>query len=196
MKNKKIKTVLISSLIIAALVLSIVRIYHINQQYPNPKVVNHALNESIRGGDTSLTVQNSELIDGNQLKKLVPEYQEEVINDDGSQLSGEQMRFLLVYIKLTNHTDETQMISLAQINATSLIWTNGIIYDLFVFLNPNKGNPIQIELSPNQEMEVVLPYGLYSLQFKSEDWQNIDNQQFTLVLSRYPTKHIVKLNYQ
>ena len=192
MRNTK-KVIVTSVIAMIVLVCSVANFIQINQQYPSVEVIEHAMNDVIKGGNTSLVVKEYRFFDGEELAIVMPDYQELVLDDDGGELDDDEIRVLMVNINLINNTSEHQTMSLAQIYAQSHIWSNGIPLELFEMLNPNKGNPLGVPLAPNEELEVVVPYLMYSVQFTKRDWSHIDNRKFDLSLSLYPIKHVVKL---
>ena len=133
------------------------------------------------------------MIDGKELKQLLPDFEDQVQNSDGSKVSDEQIRELMITMRLINNTGVPQKMLLVQMYAESLIWVNGIDASLYPLLNPEKPNPMEVSLEPYQEIEVTLPYTLYDFQFQSKDWKNIENRTFDITLSFYPEKHIVTL---
>jgi frataxin-like iron-binding protein CyaY len=194
MSKSKMIMVITGLILISALMFASIGIYRINKQYPNAQIVEHNLDEVIKGGNTSISVQSGELIDGAHLKELAPDFTEAIKNEDGSDLKSDQVRVLMVHLKLHNNTDEPQTMTLVQLIAESLIWANGIENEIYQMLNPGKGNLVNMQLNPNQEIEIVLPYMMYHFQFQPRDWEKIDERRFDLVLSQYPVKHIVRLD--
>lgn len=192
MRNKKI-IIPIIVMIILITILSSFRIYNLNKDYPNPVVIEHSLNEKIDGGNISLTVLDSSMVYNSYIKQLFPEYVDYTENSDGTKVTDEQIRVLLIKTKLTNNSDAEQKFSLVQMNAESLIWANGIDGGLYPLLNPDNNNPMGVTIPPNKDIEVILPYTIYDLQFQKKDWEEIDNRHFDLAISYYPVKHIVNL---
>lgn len=193
MKHKKIIYTAAAVILMLTGVLSGVRIYSLNQQFPNPAVIEHAMQEEIDGGSISLTVVDSILADSAYIKKAVPDYTDTTENPDGTQVSDSQIRTLLVTIELNNRSDEEQEMSLVQMYAESLIWANGIDGGLYPLFNEDSADPMGLQLAPHEKKRVVLPYTLYDLQFQQADWKTIDQRNFRLTLSFYPQKHVVNL---
>lgn len=192
--TKKVVYPLVAVFLIIAVVLSAVRIYDLNQQYPDPHIITHSLGEEIQGNVTSIAILKSELLDGDEIKTLDPNYECFTKDEKGNILSPQDERFLLVHMKLINYTDDERSMDIRHIVAESDTWANGIAQDIFIDLNSGKGKPTEIRLAPKQEMEIIVPFYLCSVQFKPDDWQKIDNRQFDLVLTLYPEKNIVPLN--
>jgi hypothetical protein len=189
------KKVLLLCVIAVAVTLSAVRIYDINRQYPDAKIVMHEVGETIPGGGTSVTVNGGELIDVAELARLAPDY-EEILMDPNvvdPPYRDDQIRYLLFRVTVANDTEEAQRMSLVEMCADALIWSNGIELDLYREMNPDFASPARIELAPRQTAEIILPYQLSDVQFKEKDWAKIDEWDFDLSLSTYPTRHLVRV---
>ena len=193
MKYKKIILPIVGIVIALSVILSSIQLYIVNQRFPNANTISHTLNEMINGGNTSLIVMDSQLLDGVQINQLYPEYVDSVLNPDGTQVRPEQIKVLLIHAKLINNTEETQKMTLVQMYAESLIWYNGIDGGLYPLFNPDNPNPIEVTLEPNQEIEVSIPYTMYDFQFQQQDWIDIRSRKFDLCLSFYPDRHIISL---
>lgn len=191
-KNKKFIIPIICVAVMLT-VLSAIRIYQLNTAYPNPYIAEHSANEIIEGGNISISVVKSKLADGSYINSIFPDYIDRTQNDDGTKVTNEQIRVLLIYTKLINSTNEEQRMSIVQMYAESLVWSNGIDAGLYPLLNPNSNNPMEVVIPANKEVDVIMPYSMYNFQFNETDWKNVDNRNFNLTLSSYPVKHIVKL---
>ena len=63
MKYKKLTlSVVISVIIISIVTLATIRIYYLNNRFPNPNIIKHSVNEVINGGDTSICILSSKMI--------------------------------------------------------------------------------------------------------------------------------------
>ena len=194
MKHKNIVISTIGIILIGIITTLVsIRISTLNSIFPNPTLIQHQLNENIILNDISFTALDCQLINGTQLKQMLPDYVDEVENKDGSKVRDEQIKVILVRAKLENTTSITQTIELVQIYAASLVWANGIDGDLYPRLNPEVKNPMLVTLEPSQEIEVVIPYTMYDFQFSQEVWDNMQYTNFDLVLTFYPDKHFIKL---
>lgn len=193
MKHKKRIIFAVAVLLTAAGVLSGMRIYVLNKQFPDPTVIEHAMHEEIDGGSISLAVIDSILADPSYIKKIAPDYMDSTENPDGTKVSDGQIRTLLITVELNNRSDTEQEMSLVQMYAESLIWANGIDGGLYPLFNENSTDPMGVRLKPYEKKRVILPYTMYDLQFQHEDWKQIDQRDFRLTLSFYPEKHVVNL---
>lgn len=181
------------SLLIIVSGLITVRINILNKTFPNPSIHEHYINEKIDGGEISLTALDSNLAHNSHIKKLFPDYIDYTMNSDGTNVTDEQVRVLLVHVKLTNNTEFDKEMSLVQFTAESCAWANGIDGSLFSLFNKENNNPMGVVVPANSEIELFLPYSMYDFQFNRSEWKYIDNRKFDLVLSNYPVKNIIIL---
>ncbi len=196
MIRKKFFMVLLIVVIVLAIIFSVIRITYLNNTYSNPQIIEHKIGEFIDGGGVSVCVKKSKLIGGQEFEERFKNYTQLVENDDGSVVRGEQYKVLLIYMDITNQTSETQNISIAQMYAETLTWTNGIDAEIFGMLNKDESNfvdPQCLEIEPDQNKNIVLTYIMYDFQFQKNDWEEVKISNFDLSLSRYPVKHIVNL---
>lgn len=192
--NKRIFLIVASYIgTIVILLFSVFRIIKINKLYPNPQVSTHELGDRILEGDITLCFQNYQLLSGNEFRKLYPTYNDDILNYDMTPVKDEQRYVLMVTVQIENITDEEKIVSLVQIYAESLAWSNGIDGNLFPIVNEICNDPMRIALCSEETMEIVLPYSLYDFQFQAKSWENIANKKFDLTLSFYPIRNIVIL---
>lgn len=168
------------------------RVMFINSGFPNSTTVEYGLGEKIQGGDIDITALDFQILDSEQLSELLPDYTIDVYNEDGSPIDPDSAKTLLVEVNIVNDGTTTQTIALQRFCAESLAWSNGLALDEFKQLN--NGMSPQLELEPGQAVDVRLPYSVYALQFMTDaEWQEVDDRPFSLVLSLYPTKHLIRL---
>lgn len=194
MKNSKVIKFVSASLIVVLLLgISILRFYNLNNYYPDFKIVEHSIGERITGGDISITVLSYKLLNGKQTKDIAPDYIIEAYNNDGTIPQDEQIRNLLIYLKVENNSDSQKTVSFVDFTPESYAWKNGLSLELYTLLNPDAGSPLTFYIEPKSNAEVILPYTMIYSQFEDDDWERIEQREFDLVLSQYPTKHIVNL---
>lgn len=193
-KNNKRNHLLLLGIIITVLaVLSTFRIINLNQAYPNPAIFSHKMGNQIKGGDIALTFYDFQLKSGVAFRQSYPDYNDNVLNKDMTPVRDDQRYVLSVNVNVKNESDKEAKISLVQICAESLSWSNGIDGELYRLVNPTSRDPMRIVLQPYEEKEITLPYTLYALQFSEKDWKDIEQRCFDLVLSYYPVRNIVIL---
>lgn len=71
-------------------------------------------------------------------------------------------------------------------------WANGINNEVFQLLNKNE-DVLSVELEKNKDQKIKIPFTMIPIQFNEEQWKNLHDRKFELVLSLYPTKIIVAL---
>ena len=77
-----------------------------------------------------------------------------------------------------------------------LLETNGWsgytdLLGLFREMNPTQNGILQ--LKPEEDIEVLIPYTLYDYSFTKESFEKLETMPFSVVLSLYPVKTIVEL---
>lgn len=168
---------------------SCIRYTYLNERFPSPTVIKADLGETMNNHDVTLTVKQSSL---QKITDLNIEYTITVVNEEGEALSTEEMRVLLAEIVLENNSNEPIKIPLYSYVAESGAWSNGIDFDLFTTLNET-GTSLMVLLEPGERKELILPFALYSVQFKSNGWDLLESRSFYMVLSTYPVKSIIQL---
>ena len=99
----------------------------------------------------------------------------------------------MIYLKVENNSDSQKSVSFVDFTPESYAWKNGLSLELYTLLNPDAGSPLTFYIEPKSNAEVILPYTMIYSQFEDDDWERIEQREFDLVLSQYPTKHIVNL---
>lgn len=176
-----------------AAVFSAIRIHNLNQQYPAPSILSHALNEKFDAGSVFFCFSNGSLTRGDAFHEEFPDYQDIVTNRDGSTVRDTQYYILRTQLEIENPSDAPVQVYLGQIRAESLDWSNGIDLTLFQLQNAERNDPTRIMVEANSTVQLTLSYILYDFQFKPPVWSSIETRDFDLVLSYYPERHIVPL---
>lgn len=194
MNSKKyIKVVFCVLAVVLLLGLSAFRYVALNKMYPDVKTTEHSIGEEIKGGEIYITVESSELLDGKQTKRVIPDYTIEAYNNDGTAPTDDQIRNLIVHLRVENKSDYQKSVSFVNFTPESNAWKNGLNLELYTQLNPDAGSPLEFKIEANSEADVILPYTMIYSQFKKKDWKHIEQRDFKLVLSQYPIKHYVNL---
>lgn len=61
-----------------------------------------------------------------------------------------------------------------------------------LFFSLNNVPDMTFELTPGEKCSVTLPIILYDFQFKEDDWEQLNQRPFYLVISYYPVKYVFK----
>ncbi len=196
--RKKIIFVITAVVLVAAAVLSAVRISFLNEKYPDPQIVEYKTGEKIDGGAVKLRINRTEMLDGGQFKKVCPEYVEDVYDYDGNKITEDQYRVILIYADVINETSELQSIGLGQFRTMTKTWSNGIESTIYNHLNDVKDKEKlgldRVDVEAGKSKAIILPYVLYDFQFHNDEWENIKNDDFLLSMSYYPVKYVVDLD--
>lgn len=179
--KKKLILLVAAVIILAAVSLG----YHnINTRYP-AAVVREAA-----PGDT-LEYQKGVLISANKKEVL----SEEEVNQAFEALHMESLadtKIFKITITLNNTTQETQELSMTDLNLVTIGCSNGISKLLIDFSDDSYDRVMQT-LEPGEIKQVTFPYEMLSSWFSKEDWEHIEEREFWLSFSEYPVKTILKL---
>ena len=156
----------------------------INRKYPPPVVEKATVGESLVLRGVEISAEKFELLTPDQVDELATGYLESAMASMPS-LKREEYRLLLVTIHMKNVSDETQRTETPTFSAESRAWTNGVNFDLYMFLN--KEEDVRTELEPGEEATIVLPYDVMKMHFWEKDWEQIDERSFEVVVNLYPT---------
>lgn len=167
------------------------RFVTLNKEYPNPKVITYKQGQAIQGGDIEITVIDSEFTTMDAMQEIIPEIENQVVDEKGNLLQNEHIKILLVDLELHNLSNDKQSTSLARFTAQSKAWSNGMDLNTYCALNNIQG--VGINLAPGEKRHMTMPFYLYDLQFKEGGFQKAEDRKFHLVLSVYPVKNMVEL---
>ena len=99
-------------------------------------------------------------------------------------------RIALVKLNVTNISNEHEAFDLTSPVLTTNGWKNGLFLELFMELNPN----YDLDLDPNESVDIVAPYVMFDYQFQKNIWKKISNQHFRIFFQVYPEKKYIDLN--
>lgn len=197
---KKPTVAAIAMACVAVAVLCGFRIEQVNASYPERHSYSYSLGEeaTYAGQDSSgrnvlqgsivLRVLDFRAVGYEELKKIVPEYKDSIVDND----SSADMRAFLVNIAVKNNTKESQQFIAPDCRLQSGAWMNGLYIPLYLAINGASSSVIELE--PNQKVTTQLIYLMYTSQVNnSRDWDRIDQRSFSLVLSLYPDKYFIDL---
>lgn len=188
MKSRRKKYVIVSAICIAALLFGI-RYITLNKQYPNPKILQAHEGEKLTADGLSFCLQKTELLDGKELGKLVPDIMI-AADKEGKELPDDRVRAALFYVHIKNSSDKNMRLDFSGIGAESGAWGNGLDAELFMALN--QGISVQGEqIKKKEEKDIILSFSMIDTMFKKHDWENIDKRVFSAVLSLYPEKLVL-----
>ena len=184
---------------VAAVVLCGVRVAHVNSAYPEQNAYAYSLGEEatysgqdssggvVERGSVTVRAENTELLDYEGLKSLVPGYADSLVDDGTSQ----DMRAFLVEVEISNDSSEAKKVHVRDFKAQSGAWANGLYAPVYMTLNDDPSTIINME--PGEKARRTLVYLMYDMQFDGDRWKDVGDRRFELVLALYPDKYFVDL---
>lgn len=179
MPRKKIKAVMVLTLIVMCGIVFFIRYRHINKKYPEPTIEKLALGQLTNYYNVDFTVVESTLLSEADISKNYPEH-------EFIELLGEE-KCMLVTVKLRNNSKEEQNVDLTGLTLESRAFSNGLDAEFYLMMTESEPM-LHPTLIPGQELTVVLPYTFTEIMFQSAAWKEVDKRQFELALVLYPVK--------
>lgn len=180
-KTEKLKIIIFISLGFGCLLcgIFIYKVIKVNREYPQ------APSKYITFGDTydmepdiSVTVNKTTWMTN---QEYVKEFGEDV------DIKKEQdARIVYTDITLKNNSQEEKPVDFYKFYIEKTGYYNGLALD--IFLNLPNTEKASVKLKAGEECQTTLVYVLYDYQFPKEVWENIENENFYLVNSRYPIR--------
>lgn len=184
-KKKTIKTIAIITfgvIFIVFLIIGIIQCHKINKKYPSPEIIAGDMSKAIFTNHNNLRVVATEF----ELRKI-----DELVDDHSLLFDYDtDSRIALVKLNVTNISNEHEAFDLTSPVLTTNGWKNGLFLELFMELNPN----YDLDLDPNESVDIVAPYVMFDYQFQKNIWKKISNQHFRIFFQVYPEKKYIDLN--
>lgn len=186
MKRKKLFVFIALLVSICVFALSGIRIFKLNSDYPQAQIVCAKNNETL-------------IIDDVEVKKLSTEFipYEKISNNKDLKFvmdsaENKEVNLVKATINIKNLTNHEVVFPLYDVSLASVSWSNGIDLEAFMFFNDNQS--LKIQLKPNENVDVILPYSMSEIQFSNADWNTVESRKYNLVFSLYPYKRMIALN--
>lgn len=185
-----------------------VRVYSLSRRFPPATVENYLCGESVsidaKGKYTDgKTVENTFQITAFNFKvytksELIGEHQlkEDDIPEDRFPQYEKRVLMLKASIKNTSQTEQVLELYNVNMQCATLGWSSEV--DLDWFKTMNAANPkmsLQPSIKPGETLTMFLPYEIDNDNLTNHDFNKIDKEKFDLVLSLYPKKKLINLNY-
>lgn len=186
--KQKSKRYIIIGLALILVSVCCMRFRYVNNKYPEAPLEKFTLNENFDYEGVQLSVEESKLINADELK---------TINTSTEEVSfaSEEKKAIFVKVKFKNNSDETKTIEAYTFEAESLSWHNGLSLELFKEVNKEDNASPVVELKPGEEKELILPYSMIERHFDEKTWKALKNRKFYLTLEMYPIKRCVEFNF-
>ena len=181
-----IKTLIPLVLAIFLLAGSGYRLFWINVRYPSPQVQTYELNESIQAGGYTVTFSDWQWADGSIIKEQYPQYRH-ITDTDGNEYPTSQERIGIAKLTVVKTAIDESALDLTNISFESGAWGGQFDAELMFYLNPDLES-LLLQLSDGESTEIIFPIMMLDQQFKSAEWNRIDERIFYIVLQYYPEK--------
>lgn len=159
--------------------------YHnVNAEYPRAVIKEAAPGET-------LEYQEGVLISADKIEILSEEETNKILDAADIEPIADSRIFNFT-VTLTNTTQETQELSMTDLNLITSGMANGIAKSIIDSSDDFYGQLTQV-LSPGETKQVTYPSLMSSLWFAKKDWKQIEEQEFWLSFSEYPVKTILRL---
>ena len=122
----------------------------------------------------------------NEIRKIGPVYNE--VNPNNANI-----KLILTTIQIKNLSTKQVKLEVYPFVLESSGFSNGINLDLYNVLNGDNATVSPV-LKPGEVQTLELPFTMIESQFTKQDWLNLTNRNFELVLSLYPIKKSILLN--
>lgn len=150
--------------------------------YPNPTVEQVATGQTVQRNDITYVVEEAGFISRERANEL---WQDE-------QQTFEDFRGYFVTVRVTNHGNEEQRISLGDFILTTDVYAQGV--DLLRFMEINDADiKEKFVMQPGASFTCTLPYMIAKINFTDKQWERLEGMQFKLLLSLYPVKREILL---
>lgn len=97
----------------------------------------------------------------------------------------EEFAVAVIDMKITNITDEEQLLEVYAYELSTLGWANGVCAPLYQQMNEGD---MALILEAGESVSLSLPFFLLESHFKESTWDDLENVVFTYLISKYPVR--------
>lgn len=184
MKNRKV-LIVVSIMVILILIFG-VGFIRINNKYQNPEEEEYAIGKPADFDGIEITVLDREWV---EIQDFISRYD---INEE-TFLKDSDAKVMMLKVRYKNSDPVKKSIEIYLDTLETLGWSNGILLEGFQAANPS-GSTMSVELEANSQIELLLPFMLYEVQFQKKVWDKIQQEPFRFVISLYPVKKSILVN--
>ncbi|MDD2362656.1 MAG: hypothetical protein PHH84_06850 [Oscillospiraceae bacterium] len=167
------------------------RYYQLNQKFPKAVKISCEMGDSLsyRGG--LVTINQWKLATPADIREIYPEFMtdKDPVNAPAPE---DQLKILLVTVTVTNESNEDIVVPLYTASAVSGTWSNGIDQFLFQSINSPDAS-LSCQVATGESQIVILPYKIASSMMLHNDWIDVGNLPYEVILETYPQKIIFNL---
>lgn len=107
---------------------------------------------------------------------------------------GAPDRVALVTITLFNEDNEEDPVTLLSFGMHGLDSSAGMNWDLLMMLNPVLEGHFSVRVEKGSQYQFVLPYNLRQRNFSSSTWNDMENYEWFLRVTTWPTEKDIAIN--
>ena len=191
-KKQKKRIILLAVFLMIAVAWGM-RVYWLNQKYPDVERKTYALQEEVELGkdiidyDTMegyfVTIESADIY---EYEDLLSQYD---LEDFMERDAPERIYLLKVRLRNTNNTETGIDLLSWKIQSNSV--TQSLDFELYYELN--QLDPYSVALREDSEKEFLLPYNLRKDFFYPSEWENLEDYEMWLTVTWYPTKKMLLL---
>lgn len=182
-KKKRWIIILIAGVLLCLLFLA--GFIRINRKYPSPSVETYHLGQPADADGIEVTVLDYKWMDKEEFIEKYPVNEINFLEDSDAKV-------MMLTVRYKNTLSEKQIKEIYLDTLETLGWSNGVLLDGFMAANP-EGAGMYVELDPQEEVEVVLPFILHEVQFQHKTWEKITEEPFGFVISAYPVRRWITI---
>lgn len=186
-KSKKTKKHIVIVGCLIVLCLYIFLYIFTNFTFPKPDKEYFLMGEWVAAQGAEICVNNCVIWDYNSIvnnKELKSKIEMYVSSDT------ENVKLFIVESEMVNKTKDTLIIDLTSIHLESNEFSLAVFFPLFQFFNESSMN---VELKPGETKKLIMPIPVNKISFSEKKWNSIEERDFYLVTSLFPTKTMIKI---
>lgn len=190
MKKNKKQVLKIMGIAFVGILLAIwgTQVYRMNQKIPQVQTEVTEAREWFQWKENvKLRTEGARFMENDEIRNLY-----RLDEDETEPFPGMILKLMWVTVSFKNDSSESADIDILDIGASTSGWSNIPDYDFYYKIG-NPERPHHFELKPQEEVRMDLPYLFVKPNFRNGQWEKIEEKDYFLVTSLYPTKHMIKI---
>ena len=156
----------------------------INRRFPQSNRVIYSCGETGVWNETlAITVKGREWLDSEEVNKRY--------GDCENQIKGADHCTVLVEMSFKNIGDSKELVQPYHLYLECLGWCNGVSREVYFCCNDDE---FEFELKPKEEKTILLPYTIFSVDYKDKEWDSVKEKDYSISILQYPTKACWKIS--
>ena len=180
----------IAGMILLLCLAACLRIYQVNEQYPQTQTETVKMGEILRLDDYDVILLSWEWQDSSILKEIAPGYSV-MTDENGNDYPEEKERVVFAKLRITKTTNNHVAFHMENVALESGGWNNQ--WDPILYQTLNGTDSMVSLLKKGESREIIIPIELYDFQFHKQDWETVTQRQFCIVFENYPVKRMIKI---